>query len=267
MPKSCFLISDLHVDHYLGSHTTVGAIKNFLGKHMVPADIVSVAGDISDSATTFTKTIEALSEMYGTVLYTHGNHDYTVRSAAETSEAKLYRAVSRVKAKNALHLDGSIYEVPDCGSLVGGSMGAYDFSYSKKHFGLERAEMLVRWEDWYDGRHWNLDCMGYGSLQAREDAKVLKCVDAGCNLMITHIGPHAWNIQDKFHNYMTGYFYFDGMHLLDKMPSGSVWHFGHTHDKKILDLGNVRLMCNPLGYPGEAASREIPKEEFVITLG
>jgi hypothetical protein len=50
------------------------------------------------------------------------------------------------------------------------------------------------------------------------------------------------------------------------MPTGSTWIFGHTHTKKILDLGNVRLMCNPLGYIGESNRKTIPKEEFLFDI-
>lgn len=261
-----FIISDLHTDHINGSRTSEDKILKYLEPKLCPADVLIVAGDISDSARVFSRTINALCKLYPKVVYCLGNHDYTVHSVNnETSYQKAARAVSGITNPNAIHLNGQSFNISN-NSKIGGSMGAYDFSYSEKYFGLSFDAMLALWPSWYDGTHWNLGDKTYKDFLNDESLKIDNLIHKdACNIMVTHIGPKAWDIPNKFHNKYTGYFYFDGQRYLDAMPSGSTWIFGHTHDQKILDLGNVRLLCNPLGYPGEIRYT-IPKEEFLIDL-
>jgi Icc-related predicted phosphoesterase len=39
--------------------------------------------------------------------------------------------------------------------------------------------------------------------------------------------------------------------LLQLVNPGTLWINGHTHDAYDMELGNARVVCNPLGYPGE----------------
>lgn len=261
-----FVISDLHIDHIGNGNPGRDKMLRYLEPKLCPADVLIIGGDTSDSGSVFSKAINALSELYPKVIYCLGNHDYTVRSKRnETTWEKINRAIGGVVAKNAICLNGNHHDLSDL-SRIGGTMGAYDFSYSEKYFGRSLKSMLVEWNDWYDGRHWKLGDKTYADVMNEEINKIDKLVNKDlCNIMLTHIGPMAWGIPDHFHNVETGFFYFDGQKYLDAMPSGSTWIFGHTHDQKILDLGNVRLLCNPLGYPGEMRNA-IPKEEFVIDI-
>jgi hypothetical protein len=83
--------------------------------------------------------------------------------------------------------------------------------------------------------------------------------------VITHIGPKAEDIHEKWHNESTGFFYFDGTEYLDRI-NGGYWIYGHTHDRHILKHNNVTLLCNPLGYPYENQPDRKELEKFVITL-
>lgn len=261
-----FAISDIHIDHIGNGHPSREKILRYLEHKLCPADVIFVGGDISDSASAFSKLVDTLSELYPKVVYCLGNHDYAVHSNKnETSFQKIDRAVNGAKSTNAVFLDGGHHDLSDF-TRVGGTMGAYDMSYSEKHFGLSYDHMLKEWNNWYDGRYWDLNGMTYTEFMNREIDKIDDLVNVkNCNIMLTHIGPLSWGIPPRFHTPTTGFFYFDGQKFLDAMPSDSVWIFGHTHDQKILDLGNVRLLCNPLGYPGELRST-IPKEEFLFDI-
>ena len=261
-----FAISDLHIDHLGNGQPGRDKILRYLEPHLCPADVIIIGGDISDSGSVFSKAINAISELYPKVIYCFGNHDYTVRGKnTETTWTKLQRVVDKINAPNAILVNGNSHKLTD-NTKVGGTMGAYDFSYSDKYFGRTFESMLHEWDDWYDGRHWRLDGKTYTDIINIENEKLDNLVNKDmCNVIVTHIGPMAWGIPECFHNAKTGFFYFDGQKLLDAMPSGSTWIFGHTHDQKILDLGNVRLLCNPLGYPGEKIFT-IPKEEFLFDI-
>lgn len=261
--STIFLLSDLHIDHYLGGDPSISAIKKLLEPHLCPADIISIAGDISNYTKASAKTLKALSEMYSHVVWTIGNHDM-VSHNGENSFIKVNRIAESVKTVPNIHyMNGTIFEFG--AAMFGGSMGYCDFSYSEKHFGLSKEIMEHKWfTSWFDARMWNIGSKGPLDVWAEEYSKLDDCVNAGCNFMVSHIGPAAINVDARFHNPYTGFFYFDGLNMLAKMPVGSVWHFGHTHDYFNMELGNVRLMCNPFGYPDESRNQRIPKEEFVI---
>lgn len=261
-----FAISDLHIDHLGNGNPNRDKILRYLEPKLCPADVLIIGGDISDSGSVFPKAIDALCELYPKVLYCLGNHDYCVHSrSSETTWEKIERATKSVKSTNAIFLNGNTHDLTK-ETKIGGTIGAYDFSYSEKHFGKTFDYMLNEWNDWYDGRHWRLGDKTYADVIHDEFGKLDDLVFAQrCNIIVTHIGPMAWGIPERFHNAETGFFYFDGQRYLDSLPSGSTWVFGHTHDQKILDLGNVRLMCNPLGYPGELRYT-VPKEEFLFDL-
>ena len=260
-----YLISDLHIDHYLGSDPSVESIKKFLSPHLCPADMISVAGDISNHIKSTVKTLRALSEMYSRVVWTIGNHDMVAHNG-ENSFDKIHRLTHATgEISNVTYMNGTVDQYSN--SLIGGSMGYCDFSYSEKHFGVSKELMTHKWfTSWFDGRFWNIGDRQPLDVWADEYDKLNACVDAGCNFMVSHFGPAAVKVDSRFHNALTGFFYFDGLNLLQKMPVGSVWHFGHTHDYFIEEVGNTRVMCNPFGYPDETRNIRIPKEEFVIDV-
>lgn len=260
-----FTISDLHIDYYLGGDPTKSAIKRLLEPHLCPADVLIVAGDISNYATASRKTIEALAEMYADVVWTIGNHDM-VSHNNENSYTKIDRITNAlVNTKNAHYMNATPIQLHS--TLFGGSMGYCDFSYAEKHFGVSNEIMTIRWlTKWFDGRFWNIGSKKPLDVWADEYSKLSDCVNAGCDVMVSHFGPAAVKVDSRFHNANTGYFYFDGLNLLDQMENGSVWCFGHTHDYFIEEVNGVRLLCNPFGYPEEERNAKIPKEEFVFDV-
>lgn len=261
-----FVISDIHGDHIGNGNPSRDKLLRYLEPKLCPADVLFIAGDISDSGAVFPKVIDALSELYPKVVYCLGNHDYAVHPhGAETTWQKIDRSINGVKSLNSVFLNGGVHSLTS-DTKVGGTMGAYDFSYSEKHFGISFERMLVEWNDWYDGHYWKLDGKSYVDVMDDEFDKLDELVfKETCNILMTHIGPYAYGIPPKFHNAATGFFYFDGRKYIDAMPTGSIWLYGHTHDQKILDLGNCQLLCNPCGYPGEFRS-VIPKSEFVFDI-
>jgi len=72
--------------------------------------------------------------------------------------------------------------------------------------------------------------------------------------MITHVNPSfdEKHIDSKYHNSpINTFFTFDGSKFF-KNGSMKYWVFGHTHDSIEYDIGNIKFLCNPLGYPHES---------------
>jgi len=258
-----FTISDLHIDFYLGSDPKITSIQEFLKPHLCDADIIIVAGDISNYVTSTTKTIHALAQMYKSVVWTVGNHDFMSHNG-ENSYTKIDRLSKKVNAPNAYFMNGTTINID--GVSFGGSMGCCDFSYAEKHFDKSKEYMAQKWLMTYDGIHWNIGEKRILDVWADEYSKLSDCVLTYPNVMVSHFGPAAVSIHPRYHNPETGNFYFDGLNLLQQMPPNSVWCFGHTHDYFDMKVGDVRLLCNPLGFPDESRNELIPKERFLFDI-
>ena len=262
-----FVISDFHMDTHFrdNSKFTDKNIRQFLKPYLCEADVLFIPGDIATSINYTVRTLQVLSEMYPKIIYCHGNHEFVgVFSLDSWSKVAVISAM--VSRENVFYLEGNTNKITE-DTLCGGCMGIYDFSYSKKHFGKTLEQMLVLWKDKYDGKNWNLNGSTFYDLYNNEMNKIKNLVrKKHCNIMLTHVGPLAFDIGPEFHKASTGSFYFDGRRILNDMPNDSIWLFGHTHTQKKFNYGNVNLMCNPLGYPWESKNHIISKEQFVFDI-
>ena len=74
------------------------------------------------------------------------------------------------------------------------------------------------------------------------------------NLKIKDVNPSCSeeHINEKYHNNPTNTFFtFDGSKYYNN-GTMKYWIFGHTHDLIEYEIGDVKFLCNPLGYPHES---------------
>lgn len=270
MPLEAYFISDVHIDHYIRnpnkySNDSVGRV---LEKHLLPADVLVLAGDLADNVEGAVAVLEYLNTLYGRVLWVEGNHDWVCKMGSfPSSRQKVAEIVHRALVlEHCRHLSGSVEDVS--GTLFGGSMGQCDFGYAKKHFGHSYEQMAHIWrEDWFDGNYWALPGESHESVLSDQMNRLEKSLEAGADVMVSHFGPADTFVQPKFHNLYTGFFYFDGASVTGNAGRRpKVWAFGHTHDQlKWEDKEGTLYVCNPLGYPGERRMT-MPKEDFRLCL-
>lgn len=82
----------------------------------------------------------------------------------------------------------------------------------------------------------------------------LEKIYQNCDVMITHVNPSCSeeHINEKYHNNPTNTFFtFDGSKYYNN-GTMKYWIFGHTHDSIEYEIGDVKFLCNPLGYPHES---------------
>jgi hypothetical protein len=74
-------------------------------------------------------------------------------------------------------------------------------------------------------------------------------------VVIGHHAPSRQSIHEKYHGqfYMNGAFASDLEHLMMDREHIKLWVHGHVHDRHDYMVDNVRVLCNPHGYPGEAS--------------
>lgn len=72
--------------------------------------------------------------------------------------------------------------------------------------------------------------------------------------VISHHAPCTLSIPDKFlHDRVTNGFYASDLsELILDNPRIVQWHHGHMHSVSDYELGTCRMICNPVGYPGES---------------
>ena len=263
-----FLISDLHGDHYLGGKPSDKKIKEFYNNRFPSADALIIAGDISNYSTCTAKIIDYFSSVYEKVIWVNGNHDYLVHESNSDSNVKFKNTLKKIQNKSHHCLSENNY-LEYGNSRIGGSIGWYDFSYAMKHFGLSEDVVESKWKTWFDAKYTKFPQFATSMDHFKSEKKIMESLvyEQACDIMVTHMGPIAHEIPYEFHNYMTGFFYFDGLEMVESMSQrgGKYWFYGHTHNQHWFNVGNMVIACNPFGYPHENVGN-IPYERFIFEV-
>ena len=74
-------------------------------------------------------------------------------------------------------------------------------------------------------------------------------------VIIGHHAPSRQSIHPKYQNqfHMNGAFASNLEHLMMDRDHIKLWVHGHVHDRHDYMVDNVRVLCNPHGYPGESS--------------
>lgn len=259
-----YFISDLHLDAWCPLTTNKGILRKsfeeIYNRYFIPAEAVSIAGDIADDDVTFVAFCEFIAEKYKQVYMVFGNHDLTVRGSFgqidgymqwKTTEDKLdYLKIALAAYPNVHLLDGHVIDG------FGGTMGMCDFSYDG--YQGRPYDTLSMWhKDWYDGRHWNYMGQDPLAIWKSEASKMDEVVKSAPKVMLTHYFPVQMGVQPQFVDaYQTAWYCFDGAKFLEQLPESTIWQAGHTHgciDTKWVDKNGKghRIICNTLGLPHE----------------
>lgn len=260
-----YFISDIHVDFYSvqtsNYETLVPIFEDFYQKYFLPADAVSIAGDIANDYFTQVSFLRFLSTKYEKVFAVFGNHDLVVSGATfgngnpfHTSQERMEAVKEAMKEYPNVHiLDGnSEYD-------IGGSMGMCDLTY--KCATTANVNLPMEWQRrWFDGRHWNYQTVADEAWSRNDPAKIWSiekykmesALSLNPKVMVTHFCPTQMGVSPEYaDDFATAFFYFDGEQLLSKMKPGTIWQCGHTHSTWDTEYNGVRIICNPLGYPDE----------------
>ena len=283
-------ISDIHMDFYIhpknnGGHKLKRSVKNFIEEELYPkeADILLIGGDNSHYNIQTKELLTQLSELklFKHIFITFGNHDlYLISSNQESNYKVSWNKIEELKQicnefEDVTFLDGNIVEID--GVKIGGCGMWYDFSYGTKFFGKNKDDMLQLWKDVmndanyikgndkipqlssiqmysYKTKQYNFDPLKFFNNEKEKLVKIISEVD----VMLSHFGPVVPpNLEPQYAVPSTGFYYFDGEHLLMNEKTPKMWVFGHTHTRYDFKVNNTWLMCNPLGYASERTGNEI----------
>jgi predicted phosphodiesterase len=82
--------------------------------------------------------------------------------------------------------------------------------------------------------------------------------------IITHHAPSYQSVAPQYKNYANGAYVSDLDDLIISHPQIKYWIHGHTHSFWDYHIGQCRVICNPVGYPGQCNTGYNP--ELVIEL-
>lgn len=270
------ILSDIHVDEHFcyavkpsrlsyNEEPKIDVVFDTLDylwqQYNVPeTDAIIVPGDLANDFLTFSRIVEWMAINYREAYVIPGNHDLIVDGASlshsnsqfATSEEKL-AAMDVVCAgySNVHFINGKIV------NGVAGCMGMADFLCGTPLVGDER---LHRWRRWFDGKHWRYMGQDPNKISAYYDDLLLKMCAEKPKVMVTHFAPYQVGVNQKFASSNSNVmFYFNAEKYMDMLGDKTIWACGHIHDKKDAVYYNnkqneIRILCNPLGYPGENAN-------------
>ena len=257
--KIC-VISDLHIDQSRWDW-------DVLQDH--PADLVIVAGDISNDIMRNCTWLAKLRTIYPKVLWIAGNHDYYNSGFHETRiytpgdpphpyyVAEMREHYRQFSEHHDIHfLDPGSVTID--GVTFVGATGWHDYVAGEPY---TREQQISVWHDYINDRfiRWNADepshvnpCQAGNIDAAYLDQAVARAT--GPCVAITHHIPHRSLLWQKPHDPI-----WTAMHgsfantQLEKIQSPDLkyWIYGHTHARGMKTINGCKYVCNARGYPGE----------------
>jgi len=283
-------ISDIHLDFWIpiklnGTKEDL-RLDNFISNTLKPikADVLIIGGDNSHYNQQFKKLLIKLAELklFKKIIITYGNHDMYLVSNKQIHDYKI--SINKITEMKKIctdidtveFLDGNIIEVD--GIKIGGCAMWYDYSYAKKFFNMNDFHMLQKWKQVMNDANYiyGTDHLGLNEVRSMysygktkiytfdpllffesEKDKLLKIIDK-VDIFVSHFGPAIPpNLESKYMNIDTGFYYFDGEHYLWGEKAPKLWIFGHTHTKYEWKVNNTWMVSNPLGYKSENTGTSI----------
>lgn len=214
------ILSDLHLDSYENSEEVRNSIYESIKENKV--DWILNAGDMYSSYKPF--------ELEDNEIYVPGNHDYYFSDKHPIEDGIRYHALNdewvclSVTLWTELSKDG-----------------------------------LVGYKDWMN------DCRcitGWKPLinnevhhaQLRQLKDTLELIGDKKVIIMTHHSPSFKSVSPRFFGHpMNSAFHNNLDGFIKDNPNIKYWVHGHTHARLDYNIGETRVICNPLGYSGENA--------------
>lgn len=279
---NCYFVNDIHIDQQ-GLDLKPGTkqtrvLHKWIDENFLPADILCIAGDIADDSRIFMDFLAACRDRYADVVFVFGDHDISVANKEYPSVTlkcesinnwvgemkRLCTSTHKIKTKFT-KLDGK--EIVDVKKIpFVGCMGAPDCSYISKILGQDpssaQAKILTKmgWKKW-----WSKDPLEISGDEHDRLAHAVMVRDP--RIVVTHFVPLGLPCPTSDPR-KACYQFQDVGDIINMLPNGTIWHFGHTHARLKMKKDGILFLSNPIGLPGEKVNvlGDWKKEDFLIEL-
>lgn len=259
-----YFVNDLHWDFWRKQNYT---LEKFFDEFFLPADVCCIAGDIGNDYEHSVDLLKYLKSRYLKVVYVMGNHDLGIFKRDKYRFHLNHTFDKKYAFKNvcANQLDGTINKV--YGVKFGGTCGSCDWSWVYNNFETSDEEFLYKWQNWFDCKWWRINCTSPWVIMKTEMDKMINVCNQDPKIFVTHFQPLSAPIADSYKNdKTTGLFVFDDSKL--NLKPGTIYHYGHTHNKNKFEKNGILYLNNCIGYPGDLIDEfgVFNKEDFLIEV-
>ena len=252
MPK-IQLASDIHLEFW-----SLPLLNN------AGADVLILAGDIMmakhknnlERSIHYHKFFEHVAKQFDYIIYVPGNHEHYSNLYNNTEE----------DLKEFLTMYPHIYVLNDNSVEIDGTLYIGSTLWTDFHGGNPMVKFTV--EQGMNDYH----CIKYKDNKGNyrkfraQDAHTIHNLSVnyivttarkhtGPVVVVTHHGPFYDSIHETYKNdyAMNGGFSSNLEHIIQDLPNVKLWCHGHTHHAFDYQKENIRVVCNPHGYPNEGA--------------
>ena len=226
------LLSDLHSEFHSNPVGFVDSIE------IAPdIDFLVLAGDIvlpnRQSESQVKSVFECLAAKAHHLIFTIGNHEYYYGTPNST-----WDKVSGILPDNCRFLYNDELTIEKT-HFFGGTMWFPDdpmgFLYRRYLNDFNKIDEFIPWV-FEQNRAFTL--LGHSFIRPE-------------TIVISHHLPHPQSVGSQYKNSQLNRFFVSDQTDLIEQTKPRLWVHGHTHTPFDYTVGNTRVVCNPLGYPGE----------------
>jgi Icc-related predicted phosphoesterase len=241
-------------------HTELPGQKPFLLTGKV--DVLVLAGDIGKRQHAVTYALTLANSNADHIVYVMGNHDYW---GERYDKAQRLVREEASKHPNFHYLENSTVEINGVHFI--GATAWTDFTYGGDGQPLNMMAAGGAMNDYKkigwvtpDGRYGKLRPQNVLEINIASKTYIFDKLNelGGENcVVVTHHAPTHLSIPERFKsdNLNSAYVNSWGNEIAYVGPR--LWFHGHIHDPSDYMVGDTRVLCNSLGYPGETGDNDI----------
>lgn len=221
-----------------------------------PVDVLILAGDIGKGADAIEYGASFLGQARH-VVQIAGNHEYW--------KGELDKVIGKMREAAAGHANLHFLEL-DSVEIEGwhfhGATTWTSFSYGDhgQHLNMWSARQAMndyKYIKKFTGSVWR-KLSPEDILRVNENSKnflfgALERTDREKSIVVTHHAPCHLSIPEKHKDDALNHSYVNEWGDVIAWKGPRLWFHGHIHDPSDYDLGDTRVLCNPIGYPGQYA--------------
>lgn len=251
------IVSDLHIDQWdnkIDNKYPCGLIGNCPYNFSTrTANILIVAGDLSDNIDISIEYLNRLSNNYDKILFVDGNHEHVHRYPSLFSIKEINEKVKKFNNDKLVYLPENDFILD--GTVFIGACGWWD--YNKKTNLENHIHYFKEWIPHFN-KNDNLEFIDNVYKQSVEEGDILKEKIEKYNkddtinniILVTHTVPlkeccDQSHISESYETQLNS-----KLNMLVKEKNKiSHWIFGHTHDHYEFFKHDIYFLCNPRGRP------------------
>lgn len=231
-------------------------------------DVLILAGDIGKGVQSVEYAKQFLDKASDIVLV-FGNHDYWRASDMVSLIQKTRQYIADNNIKNVHFLENDMVTIDGINFI--GATAWTDFTYggANMFLNMRQAEQFMNDYRFIKFKSGQI----YRKLRAEDVQRInfetknyifdtLESVDRMKSVVVTHHAPTHLSINPKFLGDEMNHSYTNQWGDLIAYRGPKLWCHGHMHDPSDYMVGDTRVLCNPIGYPGQYDHTQIKVFDF-----